>query len=72
MLNFRYPYGSIHLLDDHPYATGQRVMDPPKKNKLFERDFIVLSEFSEQVGPIPVVRVPAAGLNPHRACTLGQ
>ena len=29
-----------------------RGMDAPKKPK----DFIVLSEFSEQVGPVPVVR----------------
>ena len=28
--------------------------DAPKKAK-FEKDFIVLSEFSEQVGPIPIV-----------------
>ena len=28
--------------------------EPPKKPK-FERDFIMLSEFSELVGPVPVV-----------------
>lgn len=28
--------------------------EPPKKPK-FEKDFIMLSEFSELVGPVPVV-----------------
>ena len=41
-----------------PRRAKTRDMDALKKPK----DFIVLSEFSEQVGPVPVVRVYSAEL----------
>ena len=56
MLSFRHTYGAGHLLEDHPYITGARVMDAQRRPRAAENDFIILSEFSEQVGPMPVVR----------------
>ena len=38
-------------------AQAQAGESEQMNKRLFEKDFIILSEFSEQVGPVPVVSI---------------